>query len=285
MIMKNKLMCFLLMLIVSVSFAHAQRYHYDVDEESLRRRDNGYDPRYDDERESDWRYRERYRPRDRDRRRDESYAPYDRYEDRYDDYYTDPYPYTDDYPFFLEFSANDEAMELALGHVWAESERNFRTTFGGSVLYSDDQYQFFNLFFLLGNRMLFERFRFDIGFKGVFGTVERDDDTEGDVSAVGFSLAGAYDFPEIEAIYGLPLDFELSSSFTVAPDPLCFQDLDSYREFRITGGLYVLEQKKGMIFIGYRAIDTSFDEGAGDDGDEEWDELDDSFVFGYRFIF
>lgn len=284
--MKKKLVFFLLILWVSVPFAHAQRYHYDVDEEDFRRGD-GYRDRYGDEQESDWRYRERYRPRVRDRYRDDPDPPiYNRYdEDRYDDYYGEPYPYTDDYPFFLEFSANDTAMELALGHVWAESRRNFRTTFGGSVLYSDDQYQFFNLFFLLGNRMLFERFRFDIGFKGAFGTVERDDETEGDVSAIGFSLAGAYDFPEVEAIYGLPLDFELSSSFTVAPDPLCFQDLDSYREFRITGGLYVLEQKKGMIFIGYRVIDTSFADGGGDDGDEEWDELDDSFVFGYRFIF
>ncbi len=288
----------LALLLAPASFAHAQRYHYDVDQGDVRTRDGdvrtrdgGVGDRYDDEQDAYWRYRERYRPGDREserlpddrRRTDDRYRLDDRYrsDDRYvDPYYADAYPYTGVYPFFLEFSANDAALELAFGHVWEESARNFRTTFGGSVLYSDDEYQFFNLFFLLGNRTLFDRFRLDIGFKGVFGTVENDDDIEGDVSAVGFSVGAAYDFPEIEAFYGLPLDFEMATSFTVAPDPLCFQDLDNYREFRITGGIYVLEQKKGLVFIGYRAIDTSFD-----DGDDEWNELDDAFVFGYRFIF
>jgi len=283
--MKKNLVFTLLILALSLSFAHAQRYHYEVDEDDVRRRDDGYDDRYDDEQDTYWRYRERSRPEDdrkRERYRDDQRRPADRYDG---EYYGDPYPYTGIYPYFLEFSANDAAMELAFGHVWEESDRNFRTTFGGSVLYSDDEHQFFNLFFLLGNRMLSERFRMDIGFKGVFGSVERNDDAEGDVSAVGFSIAGAYDFPAVDAFYGFPLDFELSSAFTAAPDPLCFQDLGGYREFRLTGGLYVLEQKKGMVFIGYRVIDTSFDSGAGDDGDDEWDELDDAFVFGYRFIF
>ncbi len=282
--MKKQLVLSLLMLVLSVSFAGAQRYHYDVDEDEFRRRDDGYSDSYDEEQDTYWRYREESRPIDREResRRDDRRRPGDPYAGAYDG---DPYPYTGTYPFFLEFNANDRAMEVAFGHVWEESDRNFRTTLGASVLYSDEEYQFFNLFFLLGNRMLYERFRLDIGFKGIFGTVEGDDDTEGDASAVGFSVAGAYDFPEIEAFYGLPLDFEIASSITVAPDPLTFQDMDNYREFRITGGLYVLEQKKGLVFVGYRAIDSSFDDGGGDDGDDEWDELDDAFVFGYRFIF
>lgn len=278
--MKTKLVLTFLTLILSFSFAYAQRYHYEVDEGDVRTRDDGYD----DRQETDWRYRERQRPvdRTRERYREDAYRP----GDRYDGYgYGGDYPYTGVYPYFLEFSANNKAVELAFGHVWEESDRNFRTTFGGSVLYSDDNYQFFDLFFLLGNRMLSDRFRLDIGFKGIFGTVEQDDDTEGDVGAVGFSVGAAYDFPEIEMFYGLPLDFEIASEITVAPDPLCFEDMDNYREFRVTAGLYVLEQKKGLLFIGYRAIDTSFDDGGGDDGDDEWDELDDAFVFGYRFIF
>lgn len=277
--MKNKYFLTLLILTMLIGVCHAQRYHYEVDESEVRTRNSGGNANGNEQ----WEYRETQRPLERRQAAPGAQkvrAPYAGYAG------PGEYPYTRVYPFFLEFGANDEALEMTFGHLWEETDRNFRTTLGGSILYKDDAYQFVNLFFLLGDRLLFERFRLDIGFTGILGTVEQDDhDTEGDVGALGFTVGGAYNFPEIEPFYGLPLDFEIAGSFTLAPDPLCFQDLNHYREFRITGGFYVLEQKKGLVFMGYRSIDTGFDDGGGRRGDEEWDERYGAFVFGYRFIF
>jgi hypothetical protein len=285
--MKRSLLFTAVMLILAVGAADAQRYHYDVDEQDVQT--DGYD----DQQDTYWRYREQYRPSGESYGRPPSapaggqsagyYQPPPPPQSAYNDARYDDYNYTYAYPFFFEISANDADVELAFGHVWEENARNFRTTFGASVLYNDDEYEAFNLLFLLGNRI--DRFRMDIGFKGVFGTVEKDNDTEGDISAVGFYVTGAWDLPVVDFIFGLPLDFELGSSFTIAPDPLAFEDLESYGEFRFTVGLYVLEQKKGLVFLGYRSIDTSFTTGDGDDGGDEWDIQNDSVLFGYRFIF
>ena len=184
------------------------------------------------------------------------------------------------YPFTFEVNANQSDLEVLLSHTWEESERTFLTTAGIGGLYSDGEYKMGTARFALGNRTLIEGFKFDMGFKGLLGSVEKGSKDE-NLGAVGFLFSIAYDMPEVEfAYYGIPLDFEISAEACVATNQLCFNALDKYREIKATFGIYLLEQKKGLLFVGYRDINASFDGGS-----DDWKKSHDALFFGYKFRF
>ncbi|MCP4346797.1 MAG: hypothetical protein GY795_14875 [Desulfobacterales bacterium] len=189
--------------------------------------------------------------------------------------------YTAAYPTSFEVNANQSDVEAVLGHTWEADERTFLTSIGISGLYSSEEdYKLFSGSFTLGNRALIEGLRLDMGFRGVWGEIEKGK-REGDVGAVGFLGSLSYDFPEVEIFYGaMPFDSEISGSIHWSPGALCFDKLDNYIEMKATFGFYVLEQKKGFLFVGARSIMAEFEEESG-----YWKKTDNAGFLGCRFIF
>jgi len=70
----------------------------------------------------------------------------------------------------------------------------------------------------------------------------------------------------LEAAYTLPLDFAMpiviSGNFDYAPSVLSFSDADKYMEKRIEASIQIIEQAN--VFVGYRSIDTDYDNSIGD---------------------
>lgn len=83
----------------------------------------------------------------------------------------------------------------------------------------------------------------------------------------------------LEAAYKLPVSssvpFYINASVYVAPEVLSFDKADSFLEYR--AGLEVEAIKNGFILVGYRHLDTNY---------EERDvEYNDSIYFGLKFLF
>ena len=97
-----------------------------------------------------------------------------------------------------------------------------------------------------------EGLRIGLGFKGVYTEVRGSTFT-----AIPLGL---------EAAYTLPLDFSMpiviSGNFDYAPSVLSFSDADKYMEKRLEASIQIIEQAN--IFIGYRSIDTDYDNSLGD---------------------
>ncbi|MDM8522531.1 hypothetical protein QUF80_04095 [Desulfococcaceae bacterium HSG8] len=241
-----KLLIFVLVITLNVSFAQ-ERYHYEIDEGGNLTDDTSQEDEYG--------------------RPVQTYG-----------YGNNDYVYT--YPLSFEVNANRSDLEAVFGHTWEEDTDSFLTSAGFSALYSEDNYKIGSASFALGNRGLIERMKFEMGFRGVLGTVEKDRKS-GDVGAVGFLISVAYDFPEIDFLgYGIPIDLEFSGNMTAAPSQLCTGDLDEYLEMKTTMGLYLLGEKKGMIFIGYRNVEARFEE-----DDDKWKKSEGDLFMGYRFVF
>ncbi|CAA6803913.1 MAG: Unknown protein [uncultured Campylobacterales bacterium] len=52
-------------------------------------------------------------------------------------------------------------------------------------------------------------------------------------------------------------EFFIGSSIYYAPDPLSFEEADSYTEFRLQGGMEIV--KNGDLLVGYRSINTDLE--------------------------
>ncbi len=173
----------------------------------------------------------------------------------------------------FEINANQSAAEGRL----LISRQNVSAGIG--VLYNDDKYTIGSAILSFVNTRLIEKLKFSIGFKGLMGTVKkRSGDV--DLSAAGFLLSMGYDIPKLEIYYNMPLDFEFLAELCLAPSPLCFGDSDGYVELKTGLGLHVLGEKKGTLIVGYRTMETRFDETF-----NNWKMSDSAVFFGYRFTF
>jgi hypothetical protein len=119
-----------------------------------------------------------------------------------------------------------------------------------------------------------------MGFKGILGRAE-DRSDKADMGGAGFLLSVEYDIPNADLFYyGIPLNFELSAGLSFAPGQLCSGDLEEYLEIKSTFGVYLLEQNKGIAFVGFRSLRADFEE-----DDDSWKKSHNSVFLGYKFIF
>ena len=113
-----------------------------------------------------------------------------------------------------------------------------------------------------------DNLKFGIGFKGTY-------------TKVGSSKHAAIPI-NAELAYTLPLDLAIpivvSGAISYAPSVLSFKDADSYFEGRAEIGLQIIEQ--GELFVGYRQIDTDFENRYG--GDYEYN---DAAYIGFKVRF
>ena len=116
--------------------------------------------------------------------------------------------------------------------------------------------------------MALEGLRFGLGVKGTY-------------TKVGRSTHAAVPIG-VEAVYTLPLDtgipIVVTAAIDYAPSVLNFKDADSYMEKRLEVGVKIIEQ--ATIYLGYRNIDTDFENTQG--GDYEYN---DEVYIGFRVQF
>jgi len=168
----------------------------------------------------------------------------------------------------LEVNASCSALEARF-NATLPLERGFLST-GIGAIYNDDDYKIADMKLALGDGMLLPDLRFQLGLKGVLGSIEKDH-TDGDLMAVGFLFSVKYSIPE--TISPIPIDISAGASF--APDPLCFLDSDKYLEVRTSLDFRVV--KNGAIILGYRYIEVRLDDNHG-----HWDMSDATLFVGYQ---
>jgi len=171
----------------------------------------------------------------------------------------------------LEVNASYSALEARFDATLA-LERGLLTT-GIGAMYSDDDYKMANLKLTLGDGVLLPGLRFNLGFKGLFAHVEKDN-KDGDLIAMAFLFLGKYSIPE--SISPIPVD--VSVGFSWAPDPLCFLDSDRYLDLRTSLDFHIV--RNAAIILGYRYINVHLDDDTGN-----WEMSDDTFFIGYQLSF
>jgi len=125
----------------------------------------------------------------------------------------------------------------------------------------------------LGNGISLPELKFDLGFKGVLGNIEKGS-RDGDLTAVGFLLLGKYSIPETIS----PIPIDVSVGFSYAPDSLSFSDSDSYLDFKVSLDFRIV--KSAAIILGYRYIKVRFDDNTG-----RWEMSDDAVFVGCQLRF
>lgn len=171
----------------------------------------------------------------------------------------------------LELNAGHSAIEGRLDRT-TTIEKGFLTTGIGAV-YNDDDYKIANVKLTLGNGISLPELKFNLGFKGLLGNIEKDN-KDGDLMAVGFLFLGKYSIPETIS----PIPIDVSVGFSYAPDSFCFLDSDRYLDFRTSLDFRIV--KNAAIILGYRYIKVRFDDNRG-----RWEMSDDAVLLGYQLRF
>jgi hypothetical protein len=144
---------------------------------------------------------------------------------------------------------------------------------GAGFAFSEGDYQMGNVFFAVQDEVFIPALTLGLGFKGVMGTADVDDD-DYNIAAIGFMALGEYDFRKI--YYNLPV--LIYANFTGSPDPLSFDDTDTYLELDMGVKGYIV--RNAAVVLGFRSIEVRFDE------DSDKIKLnDDAFYFGVEISF
>jgi hypothetical protein len=171
----------------------------------------------------------------------------------------------------VELNASQGAIAGGYEHKMPV-EHGFLTA-GIGALYSEDDYRIGNVKFTLGNALSSAGLRFNLGFKGVIGSVE-ENGKEADLMALGFLFSAVFTIPE--TMVPIPVDF--SFNISMAPEPLCFLDSDRYMDFRASLDLGVV--KNAAVILGYRYIETRLEQDHGN-----WEKSDGMLFIGYQLKF
>lgn len=157
----------------------------------------------------------------------------------------------------LSVSANSS---MVIGNFDVKSERDTRYfRYGIELKYYDKDNIEFKMIdgkFVVGSKKLNPELEFELGLKGLFGDVEKDD-MDGSISGVGFCGSAAYTLPK----GSFPIPIEFLGSLTYAPGPLSFQDLENYTELRLGVVFYIIEQ--AAVIVDYRHLMIDMDTSTG----------------------
>jgi len=170
----------------------------------------------------------------------------------------------------LEVNTGHSAIEGRFDRTQAIKQGLLTTGIG--AVYNDDDYKMANVKLTLG-RISVPELRFDLGFKGVVGNIEKGN-KDGDLMAVGFLFLGKYSIPE--TILLIPVD--VSVGFSYAPEYLCFLESDRYLDFRTSLDFRIA--KNAAIILGYRYIKVRLDDNGG-----QWEVSDDAVFVGCQLSF
>lgn len=163
---------------------------------------------------------------------------------------------------------------MIIGNFDVKSERDSRyLRYGIEFKYYDKNNKEFKLIdgkFAVGSKSLYPGLECELGFKGMLGDVEWND-LDGSIGGVGFYGSAAYTFPKGNS----PVPIEILGAVTYSPDPLSFQDLDNYTEFRLGIAFYIIDQ--AAVIVDYRKLMIDMDDPSGD-----WEFDKSSVTFGIK---
>jgi len=149
------------------------------------------------------------------------------------------------------------------------------------ILYDKDNFTVGNADITFGNRQNNDPFLFDIGIRGIFGSVEKSDSTyNGDFKALGFLVSAIYNLQGAEVFYQMPINIEVAGEISFAPSPVCFGDAEQYMGAKISLGIDLFGDGRGFIVFGGRYINMRLSKYS-----EEWDASGASVFAGFKLRF
>lgn len=180
---------------------------------------------------------------------------------------------------FFEVNANDSLAEGRLSLTMPFLPED--VTMGINGVISADDFFTISIDGVYANRFLTDALTLGVGFRGIFGNMDKDDNVDANITAAGFMGTLIWDVPDIEVYYDRYLDIELAAELCVSPSPLTFGDTDRYLEGRFYTALNLSQDKRSSVMLGYRYLNLDFNT----DENGEWSRTDEGFYFGYRFRF
>jgi hypothetical protein len=144
---------------------------------------------------------------------------------------------------------------------------------GGGIIFSDNDYTVGNLHIALKDEIFTPALTLGLGFQGLLGQAELSNE-DYDITAIGFSLLGEYDFRDIYVNFPILIFAEFSGS----PDPLSFRDTTGYMGFNTGIRVYIV--RNAAIVAGYRVLKIDVE-----DSDHSDELVDDAFYIGLRLTF
>lgn len=162
----------------------------------------------------------------------------------------------------LNLSAGGDSIIGGI-HYKSYLETGYFRIGGSGVFVSEDDSDFSlgQADFTVGSDTMMPGLNVDVGLSAVMGTAsDDDDDTSGDVGAVGFLVSMNYLFPP-EMI---PIPLEIFGGATWAPGPLSFADTENYREIQAGVGVRII--KNASIIFTYRNYHIEMEKDK-----EDWD--------------
>ena len=178
----------------------------------------------------------------------------------------------DFYQFHL--SAGRSSINASLDAKRYINSGYLKTGIGGIYVSNDDEeYTIANVKLAVGNETLYPGLRCDLGFKGLIGSVEKEQN-EGDIGAIGFFGSVAYILSERIS----PIPIEISAGVCWVPDMLSFTDLDNYLEINAGIGVYIVDN--AAIVFSYKHFDIRMDNDPG-----EWKMKDGVALIGLELTF
>lgn len=148
--------------------------------------------------------------------------------------------------------------------------------FGGSGVYTDDhdtEYTLGSLDLTVGSDVVVPGLNCEVGLRGIYGTAD-EEERSGDIGAVAFTGSAGYLFPPDM----IPIPIEVFGGLTWAPEPLAFEEAETYLEFNIGVGVHIM--RKASIVASYTNYHIEMDSGPGD-----WTLDDDLFQVGLSMRF
>jgi len=184
-------------------------------------------------------------------------------------------------PYHFEFEANVNT-NVVEGRLAAFLPMNLNSLGAAvSILYDKDNFTVGNADITFGNRQNNDPFLFDIGIRGIVGSVEKPDSTyNGDFKALGFLVSAIYNLQGAEVFYQMPINLEIAGEVSFAPTPVCFGDAEQYMETKISLGIDLFGDGRGFIVFGGRYINMRLSKYS-----EEWDASGASVFAGCKLRF
>lgn len=142
---------------------------------------------------------------------------------------------------------------------------------GGNGIFLDDDETEANLGkfdFTVGTDTLMPGMNVDIGLFTALGSVSEDND-EGDVGTVGFTLSASYFFSADTT--GIPI--EIGAAYAWGPESLAFADSENYCEFSVSLGVRVMSN--ASILLSYVNYDMDMET-----DDRDWNVGYDTYQLG-----
>lgn len=148
---------------------------------------------------------------------------------------------------------------------------------GGEAVYKEDDYQMYEGLFAVKNDRMMPGFRYTLGFRPFFVNAD-DGDSGRDSNSMGlaFVFGMAHD---LDASFNpIPIPVTIDCEVAGAPEPLNWEDGETYWEARAGVGFHIMEN--AAIRLDVRRLAIDFDENG-----YKWDKDDYNVTLGYVIRF